>query len=249
MQYILAKIYLRMDTERKTTILDLNFDVLDIIFSNFYWHKDKLSLAKAHPHFSAAFVYHSGNRYNEISCEVRNPDLPFILEWFGSKVISLRDISDKHIMYPQVDQTNQILNLAANYCPNLEVIQLLISSENVKMAEDTLVKLKKLNYIFLTSIRHEHRELINAQNIFNILKHLPNLRRIGLNYWTDLAPMNNLENLEDLELKITQVGDINVLCKKREVPASIQNKLPSCSYKKLLDVQETSFSLFFRYRD
>ncbi|KAL7731528.1 hypothetical protein ACLKA6_011993 [Drosophila palustris] len=194
------KPYLTMDIKSKTTILDLNFDVLDIIFSNFYWENYKLSLAKAHPHFSAAFVHHSRNRYKAISTIDR--DWTFVLEWFGHNVISLRDEC-----YENVNETNQMLELAAKYCPNLEVIEFGISMGNIKTVEENLLKLKKLNYIILN-----HESVTNTENIFKILRQLPNLKRMALYNWNicNLAPMNNM-NLDHLAFSELDEDDIKVV--------------------------------------
>jgi len=160
-----------MEIESKTTILDLNLDVLDIIFSKFFWEDDKLNFAKAHPHLSAAFVHHSRKKYKEIC--TYDTDWPFILEWFGTQVLSLKDES---YQYDSFNQTNQMLELAAKYCPNVEVIEFLISEENKMILANNLVKLKKLNYVILNG----ERPSINIENIFEILKQLPKLRRIAV---------------------------------------------------------------------
>ncbi|XP_034481757.1 uncharacterized protein LOC117787361 isoform X1 [Drosophila innubila] len=193
-----------MEIESKTTILDLNMDVLDIIFSNFYWEKDKLNFAKAHKHLSAAFVHHSRKQYKEI-CTL-DTDWPFILEWFGTKVLSLKDES---YQYDNFNQTNQMLELAAKYCPNVEAIEFLISEENMMIIENNLEKLKNLNYVILNG----KPPSINIKNIFEILKQLPKLRRIAVYNWSIsyLAPMNNLEYIEHLEFSDLDEDDISVL--------------------------------------
>lgn len=160
-----------MDTESKTTILSLNYDVLDIVFRNLCWESEKLSLAKAHPHFSAAFVHHSQNRYKEISTIDR--DWTFVLEWFGHNVTSLRDEC-----YDNVNPTNQMLELAAKYCPNLEVLEFRVSLDNIKVVEENLVKLKKLNYIILNT-----QSATKTESIFKILQQLQNLKRMALYNW------------------------------------------------------------------
>ncbi|XP_034482353.1 uncharacterized protein LOC117787844 [Drosophila innubila] len=189
-----------MKIESKTTILDLNMDVLDIIFSNFYWEKDKLNFAKAHPHLSAAFVHHSRKKYKEIRTVDR--DWEFILKWLGTNVTSLRDKNCRN----DVAQTNQMLELAGNYCPNVEVIEFHVSEENIKIVEDNLVKLRKLNYIILRG------QIINMENIFKILKTFQKLRRMALPncYLPNLVPMNSLENLEDLQFVDLMDSDIKL---------------------------------------
>jgi len=157
-----------MEIESKTTILDLNLDVLDIIFSKFFWEDDKLNFAKAHPHLSAAFVHHNRKQYKEICTDDKN--WPFILEWLGTQVLTLKDKSY---------QTNQMLELAAKYCPNVEVIEFLISEENKMILANNLVKLKKLNYVILNG----KPPSINIENIFEVLKKLPKLRRIAVYDW------------------------------------------------------------------
>lgn len=161
-----------MEIESKATILDLNMDVLDIIFSNFYWEADKFNLAKAHPQLSAAFVHHSRRRYNKIGTLDR--EWPFILEWFGPNVTSLRDE-----YYDRDNQTTQMLELAGKFCPNVEVIEFIVSLDNMKIVVDNLVKLKQINYIILNG----NPPSINIENICIILKKLPKLRRLALYNW------------------------------------------------------------------
>lgn len=158
-----------MDVKSNTTILDLNFDVLNIIYCQLFYTKDAVNLAKAHPYLTDALVYHSRYRFRNIWImppEIQ--DLPFILKHCGTEVLSLRDTS--------CDRTATMMELAAKYCPNLQFIEMLVSGENLKIIEESLISLTKLHRITLNKKLKE----IDSRKLFKIISELPILTSLKI---------------------------------------------------------------------
>jgi len=145
----------------KLNIVRLNLDVLDLIYSELDELEDQLSLAAVHPNLSEAFAYHNRRTFKKISFHDENSELKkqvhLILQHCGRNVKALHDYHD----YGS-ETSVKMLQLAQQFCPNLEYLTVFITPDNIKQIERNLIKLKTLKGVKI--IRH------NNPNIDNLLK-------------------------------------------------------------------------------
>lgn len=130
-------------------IVDLPFDVLSDIFNQLESFNDKVRFAKAHPNLKNVFEHCQRSDVRPEICFDNNDKAQiynwrFILEWWGSSVIS---IVNKYNYVPSDD----LVKAAAKFCPNLESIHFEINeTSNLKKFEENLPKIKMLKDIHIT---------------------------------------------------------------------------------------------------
>jgi len=61
----------KLTMENQRTITDLPYEILDLIFKNFIYLKDKVNLSQAHEKLGKAFAFHCRNKFRSLS---RNAD-------------------------------------------------------------------------------------------------------------------------------------------------------------------------------
>ncbi|XP_030373324.1 uncharacterized protein LOC115623223 [Scaptodrosophila lebanonensis] len=169
-------------------IVDLNLDILQLIFDQLT-RVDQLNLARTHPIFCDAFAY----LYREkLFKEVYEFQLPTVEDWryflplCGSGVQSLYTYSC----------TDQMVELALQFCPKLELISIL--SYGFSNIQHNLLQIKTLQEIELINFSSQKNSLIE------LLHELPKLRILRLKNckFDDLFQIKYLTQLEELEVRL-----------------------------------------------
>ncbi|XP_034474433.1 uncharacterized protein LOC117781729 [Drosophila innubila] len=182
-----------------TNILDLTCDILKLICEHLKVFDDKKNFARAHPKLWDAFVEHSRKEVqSEINFESDNDheyaeNWDFFLEWWGSNLTTIDNRGEC------VD-SSELIEIAAKFCPNLEHIVFEVNNNNIKKLEESLPKLKMLEYIEMQYFG-EHTD----NNLIKSLQSLTKLQSLNLKWWSlnenERNQLNELTQLEELKIE------------------------------------------------
>ncbi|XP_062136352.1 uncharacterized protein LOC133845796 [Drosophila sulfurigaster albostrigata] len=202
------------------TILDLPFEVLILISQQIEAFHDKVNFARSHPKLWNVFAYHHRkNVQNEITF-TNNEEFKymithfdFILEWWGSSVISIKN------PYNDVE-SGDLLEMAAKFCPNLKHIQFVIHGDNLRKVEQCVSKCEMLNEIELR-IEYPFNWNYTPENDYHLdkviksLQSLTNLRYINFGSHAlkkdERTKLNDLVQLDELQIGPIQADEVDDL--------------------------------------
>jgi len=162
---------------KTTTILDLHIEVLDLVFEELRQLKDKVNFGRAHPFLREVFIYHYRNRLKNISLQnVDKDELSFVLKWCGTNVTSITCDNGNG------ELTGEAVRMAGEYCPNLKILDILITAENVNILEENMMKLQNLDEIEIYGQKSSSD--VNIESLLRTFQQLPRLQSLTLDIYS-----------------------------------------------------------------
>lgn len=156
--------------ESHINIVDLPFDVLQIIFSELKL-KDTINFGLAHPNLGEVFLILYKKQFLHINLD----DLPNII-W--CPLLSLCGHIVESLSWAS-NSTSQALKYASKYCKSLQEIKFsIVSSDAQDEMRHRLCEFKNLNTFSMSN--SDYVNLKNIDGIFQSLQELPNLRKLSL---------------------------------------------------------------------
>ncbi|XP_041674212.1 uncharacterized protein LOC121529995 isoform X2 [Drosophila eugracilis] len=124
--------------ENPRTIIDLPFEVLDLIFKELQCLKDKVNLAQTHDRLGKAFAFHSRNEYRtlKLSTAITDESWAFLVQECGTSIEELdceRASSHWHELIP---------DSIVKHCPNLKSVSTDFSADDSASIMSFLGKMK-----------------------------------------------------------------------------------------------------------
>ncbi|KAH8360808.1 hypothetical protein KR084_003186, partial [Drosophila pseudotakahashii] len=189
-----------METSRN--ILDLPLELLNQVFDYLHEH-DQCALAWTHPVLEQAFIYHAGNRYNNICPSFRFKTWSYILPLCGSTVLNIEE--DFHIL----DEFH--MRLIERHCTNLQSISIGINGSNCYRVKTFLGNLKSLRSVRLWIECAATPKIFRVLKTIKYLKGLEFLRYVGRE-GSEICKLVHLESLTLIAHPKTTRIDVFELC-------------------------------------
>ncbi|XP_017071958.1 uncharacterized protein LOC108108416 [Drosophila eugracilis] len=178
--------------EKQRTLIDLPFEVLDLILGELKNLTDKLHLAQAHEYLGKAFAYHSRLEYKIFQPFSATFELfVVIVKECGS---TIEELSNYYMNSPHWN--DELAKSIEKYCPNLKTVKLHVFGDNCEGVQIFLKNISKS----LTSVELNIRPFVDPKKIFEAVAEMSNLKRLTcVNYTFDeVCQIQKLIALEEL---------------------------------------------------
>ncbi|XP_017072001.1 uncharacterized protein LOC108108458 [Drosophila eugracilis] len=174
--------------ENPRTIIDLPFEVLDLIFKELQCLKDKVNLAQTHDRLGKAFAFHSRNEFRTLtlSTAIADESWAFLVQECGTSIEELdceRASSHWHEF---------IADSIVKHCLNLKSVSTEFSEDNSASIMSFLGKIKN-SLLALKLMQRYSRENELSSEILKVLCEISQLKRLSLCY---LYPDENVHYIQ-----------------------------------------------------